>query len=90
MKLLKAEKVKESFIASILEGESKEQIEKKSIAFFKEYYPKLFGTNALEFIEKIDKEKTVSFIVTASLDIWVRPFAEHCGCGANYYLSDRT
>ncbi|AQY21210.1 HAD-IB family hydrolase [Riemerella anatipestifer] len=81
MKLLKAEKVKESFIASILEGESKERIEKKSKAFFEEYYPKLFRTNALEFIEKIDKEKTVSFIVTASLDIWVRPFAEHFGMG---------
>ncbi|MCW0518930.1 HAD family hydrolase [Riemerella anatipestifer] len=81
MKLLKAEKVKESFIASILEGESKERIEKKSKAFFEEYYPKLFRTNALEFIEKIDKEKTVEFIVTASLDIWVRPFAEHFGMG---------
>ncbi|AZI31811.1 HAD family hydrolase [Kaistella carnis] len=76
LKLVEAEKIKKSFIASILKGESKEKIEKKSQQFFEKYYPEIFRTNALEFIESIDRNHTESYIVSASLDIWVQPFAE--------------
>ena len=76
LKLVEPEKIKKSFIASILKGESKEKIEKKSQQFFEKYYPEIFRTNALEFIENIDRSHTESYIVSASLDIWVRPFAE--------------
>lgn len=75
LKLADAEKVKKSFISSILKGETKNGIQKKSQLFFQEYYPQIFRENALEFINKIDRENTECFIVSASLDIWVTPFA---------------
>ncbi len=76
LRLLDAEKVKASFISSILKGQTKEKIEKKSQRFFEKNYPKIFRQNALDFIQNIDRENTDSLIVTASLDIWVKPFAE--------------
>ena len=77
LKLANAEKVKKSFISSILKGQSKNRIEKKSQQFFEQFYPDLFRENALEFIKNIDRENTECFIVSASLDIWVKPFADH-------------
>ena len=76
LKLADAESVKKSFIASILKGQSRYQIEKKSQQFFEENYPGLFRENALDFIKNIDRTYTESYIVSASLDIWVKPFAE--------------
>lgn len=76
LKLASAEAVKKSFISSILKGESKYQIEKKAKLFFDENYPSLFRKNALDFINNINRENTESYIVSASLDIWVKPFAE--------------
>lgn len=68
-------------MSSILKGESAYVIEKKSKAFFEEYYPSIIRENALEFIEKIDRTNTESFIVSASLDIWLKPFADKFGFG---------
>lgn len=76
LKLLDAENVKRSFVSSILKGESEEKINEKSDLFFEKYYPSVLRENALHFIKNIDRENTESYIVTASLDIWVRPFAE--------------
>lgn len=76
LKLADAEKVKKSFISSILKGERKAKIERKSQAFFEKYDPEIFRPNALEFIKNIDRKNTESYIVSASLDIWVKPFAE--------------
>ncbi len=76
LKLADAEKVKKSFISSILKGQSRKKIEEKSLAFFEENYPKIIRENVLDFIKNIDRENTESFLVTASLDIWVKPFAE--------------
>ena len=76
LKLADAEKVKKSFIASILKGQSRTKIEKKSQAFFEKYQHEIFRVNALEFINNIDRTQTESYIVSASLDIWVKPFAE--------------
>ena len=79
LNLADAEKVKKSFVGSILKGESQEKIEKQADAFCQKYYPVLFRQNALDFIKNIDREKTESYIVSASLDIWVKPFAEKLG-----------
>jgi len=76
LKLVETEKVKKSFIASILKGQTKEKIEKKSRQFFERYYPEIIRENALDFIKNIDHENTRSLLVTASLDIWAKPFAE--------------
>lgn len=79
LNLADAEKVKRSFVSAILKGEKKEVLEKKSIEFCEKYYPSVFRENALEFIKNIDRSKTESYIVSASLDIWVKPFAEKLG-----------
>ncbi|UJF29185.1 HAD-IB family hydrolase [Kaistella sp. 97-N-M2] len=77
LKLADPEKIKRSFISSVLKGQSRAKIEKKSQEFFDYYFPELVRKNALEFIKSIDREKTDCYIVSASLDIWVQPFAHH-------------
>lgn len=77
LKLADPEKIKRSFISSVLKGQSRTKIEKKSQEFFDYYFPELVRKNALEFIRNIDREKTDCYIVSASLDIWVQPFAQH-------------
>lgn len=77
LKLADAEKVKKSFISSILKGQTKTKIDKKSQLFYEQYFPEIFRENALEFIANIDRTKTDCYIVSASLDIWVQPFADH-------------
>ena len=79
LKLVDAEKVKKSFISSILKGQSRSNIEKKSQQFFEQHYPIIFRENALEFIKNIDFNQTECYIVSASLDIWVKPFADQFG-----------
>lgn len=77
LKLLNAEPVKRSFVSSILKGERKEKLEAKAQSFFEKQSDYLIRANALDFIKNIDKNTTESLLVTASVDIWVRPFAEH-------------
>jgi len=76
LKLAETEKVKKSFIGSILKGQTQEKIEKKAKQFFEQNYPKIVRENALDFINNIDRNNTQSLLVTASLDIWTKPFAE--------------
>ncbi|MFY1047572.1 HAD family hydrolase [Chryseobacterium sp. GP-SGM7] len=76
LKLAETEKVKKSFIGSVLKGQLQSKIEEKSKQFFEENYPKIVRENALDFIKNIDRENTQSLMVTASLDIWAKPFAE--------------
>ncbi|MBP1165393.1 HAD superfamily hydrolase (TIGR01490 family) [Chryseobacterium sp. PvR013] len=76
LKLAETEKVKKSFIGSILRGQTQQKIEQKSKQFFEQHYPKIVRENALDFIKNIDRNNTQSLLVTASLDIWVKPFAD--------------
>ncbi|SEG36636.1 HAD-superfamily subfamily IB hydrolase, TIGR01490 [Halpernia humi] len=76
LKLAKAENVKRHFIASILKGHTKSFLEEKAQSFFEENYPSLIRENALEFIKNINRDLSESYIVSASLDIWVKPFAD--------------
>lgn len=76
MKLGDAEKIKKSFISSILKGQTQNKIEVKAQEFFDHFYPEIIRQNALDFIANIDQDHTKSYLVTASLDIWVKPFAE--------------
>jgi HAD superfamily hydrolase (TIGR01490 family) len=76
LKLAQAEKVKKSFVGSILKGQTQDKIEKKAQQFFEHNYPKIVRENALDFINNIDRNNTQSLLVTASLDIWTQPFAD--------------
>ncbi len=79
LKLADAGKVKRSFVSSVLKGQTEQKIEEKSQHFFEKYYPGIIRQNALDFIHNIDRDNTESYIVTASLNIWVKPFAEKFG-----------
>ncbi|WP_417431471.1 HAD-IB family hydrolase [Halpernia sp.] len=76
LKLAKAEKVKRHFISSVLKGKTENFLKEKANEFFEKNYPNLIRENALDFIQNIDRTQSESYIVTASLDIWVKPFAE--------------
>lgn len=76
LKLADTEKVKKSFIGSILKGQTQQKIDQKSQLFFEKNYPKIIRGNALDFIKNINPESTQSLLVTASLDIWAKPFAD--------------
>lgn len=78
IRLADAERVKMSFISSILKDETEENLNQKSLLFFEKNYPKIIRENALSFIENIDKNNDC-YLVTASLDIWTKPFAEKFG-----------
>lgn len=75
-----AEQVKRSFIASILQGYSEEQLQKYSKKFHQEYKNQIIRSKAVEFFKTIDTNAE-AFLVTASLDIWVKPFADEFGFG---------
>lgn len=79
LKLAKAENVKRHFVASVLKGHTESFIQEKSHSFFEENYPSIIRENALEFINNINRQLSESYIVTASLNIWVKPFAEKFG-----------
>ena len=71
-----AEKVKKSFISSILKGEKRSRLETKANEFFSKFQDKIIRKNAQEFIANIDRGNTEIYIVSASLDVWVQPFAD--------------
>lgn len=74
-RLMDAGKVKESFIASILKNEKQVVLEGAAIRFYAHYSSKIVRNTAREFFLELSKDSVV-YLVTASLDIWVRPFAE--------------
>ena len=79
LKLVEAETVKKSFVGSILTGKKKEKLEQLAQEFFDQSYPNLIRQNALDFIQNMDRVNTQSYMVTASLDIWTKPFADKFG-----------
>ena len=76
LNLMDAERVKKSYIASMLKGESRTRIEEEAQKFFTQNYPEIIRRNALDFLNNRDADHTESWMITASLDIWVRPFAQ--------------
>lgn len=73
--LANPEEVKRKFIESILSGRTKASLEKDAEAFAEQSYPKIFRPTALDFIKNISAA-TDSYLVSASLDIWLKPFAQ--------------
>ncbi len=75
MGLLKAEQVKESFIASLLKGESQEKLKHASEKFYELNAEIILRPNAKRFISQMHEEGHFGVIVSASLNIWLEPFA---------------
>ena len=72
----RAETVKRNLISSFLKGQSIEKLKSKSIQYFQVRKDKILRKNAIEFIEKLNKNDRI-VIVSASLDIWLEPFSEY-------------
>ena len=73
--LYKNAEIKEKFIAAFLKGKSKEFLEKKA-QIYAQSIEKIIRPKAQIFIEEISKNpKNDIYIVSASLDIWLKPIA---------------
>ena len=77
LKITDAERIKKRFITSIIGRESKDKIEKQSYLFFQEKFSLIIRQGALSFIQDIDRRYADCFIVTSSLDFWVKPFSDY-------------
>lgn len=79
LKLVPAQGVKESLVFGVLGFATQDSIEKKAKVFFEIHQEHLLRKNGVEYIRERQKEGHATCMVTASLDIWVRPFAEYLG-----------
>lgn len=77
LKLADAAKVKQGFISAFLKGKKEEELRRKAQSFFEEKHSELLRPEAVKFINQLDLEHNKGLLVTASLDIWAKPFAHH-------------
>lgn len=72
-------KIKQRFISACLKGKSKEEIAALSTSFLEHIQQgNFFKKNSLTSI-KINAKKGDVYIVSASLDLWLKPIAEYLG-----------
>ncbi len=76
--ILAKSKVKEEFISFFLKGKSKEELETLAKTYFEKNHQRILRKNAVEFIQNINPIDD-KYLVSASLDIWLQPFAENLG-----------
>ena len=80
VKLAEPSKVKEKFISSFLKGKSYHEIQNLANQYFQHNFPILIHPKADEYINSVSNYHD-KFIVSASLDLWLQPFANHYGMG---------
>ena len=80
LKLIEAGKVKEMFISKFMKGLSTVQIEVLAQAYFNQNHEKLIYSKANTYIKEISNYHD-KFIVSASIDFWLKPFADYYGMG---------
>jgi phosphatidylglycerophosphatase C len=80
LKIIDPGKIKEMFISTFLKGLHEVEINQLAQNYFKENYPKLIHPKADEYIKQISNYND-KYIVSASLDIWIKPFADYYGMG---------
>lgn len=80
LKILDPGKVKEKFISSFLKGKSFTEINQLATNYFNENYSSLIHPKADEFIKSVSNYND-KFIVSASVDFWLQPFADYYGMG---------
>lgn len=76
-RLISAETVKRMFISSFLKGKTTAQLQELSLLFFLKYKDSLLREKAVSYIRDLDKNNSKAYLVSASLDIWLEPFAEY-------------
>ena len=75
LKILSATYVKKSLIRAMLGGATRNELKVKADEFFREKQVAICREKAVAFISKIDRKEADCYIVSASLDIWLKPFA---------------
>lgn len=80
LKIMEPGKVKEKFISSFLKGKSYTEINQLANNYFQENHQSLIHPKADEYIKSVSNYND-KFIVSASLDFWLQPFADHYGMG---------
>jgi len=78
LKIKDSGQVKQRFLAAFLKGKSKSEIEELAIQYFQKRKNQILRKSAIDFIKKIDENADV-YLVSASLDIWLQPFADYFG-----------
>ncbi len=77
-----AQKGKENMLKILFCGKSKKELEtlgKDFIAYLLAHKKRFFRKNALESIEKYKEDGAHIYIVSASPEMWIAPFAKHFG-----------
>lgn len=80
LKLVNPGKVKEKFISSFLKGKSYVEIHQLAQNYFEKNHQTLIHKKADEYLKSISNYHD-KFIVSASLDFWIEPFASYYGMG---------
>ena len=80
LKLIDAGKVKEKFISKFMKGLSISEIDSLAQNYFEQNHQTLIHEKANDYIKQISNYND-KFIVSASVDLWVKPFADYYGMG---------
>lgn len=80
LKLLEAGFVKEKFISTFLKGKPYVEINQLAQSYFEQNHNELIHPKADEYIKSLSNYHD-KFIVSASVDFWVQPFADYYGMG---------
>lgn len=76
MGLVKGDQAKAVFLGYFFKKKDKALLEECGRRFFHERLPALLRSKGIETIRKLKNEKHEVAVVSASLDIWLKPFAE--------------
>ncbi|MXP06337.1 MULTISPECIES: HAD-IB family hydrolase [unclassified Apibacter] len=77
-KIFDAGKIKQKFISQFLKGKTRSELEELAQCYFESRKNTIIRPKALEYIRALSREPN-KYIVTASLDLWVKPFAKYLG-----------
>ena len=80
LKITDTAKAKEAFIADFLKGKNRTEIQQVAQRYFLAKKDVIFHDKARKYLEEIHNYHD-KFIVSASVDIWLEPFADYFGCG---------
>lgn len=69
-------KWKETLIAIFLKGKSKEELKTLGETYTKKHIYRIIRPKAYEFLQKLQKENAEMYLVSASIDFWLQPFAD--------------
>lgn len=73
--------LKQQLLRFFMKGKSKHILSEKAEQFYKQLNDKILRPNAIAKIKALQQDKdAVICIVTASLDLWISPFAEAWNC----------